>query len=282
VKDYGDLALETLDGEEAEYDRIREALESVPFLSARKMVVLKNASASKEFTENAETLLADLPEITDVVVVEPKLDKRLSYYKYLKKATDFREFGELDERGLARWLVDTSKASGASLSLGDASFLVQRVGTNQQLLASELEKLATYNPKITRETIELLTEPSPQSKIFDLLDAAFAGNHKKALALYQDQRQQNVAAQQIIAMLAWQLHILALAKTASGRSPDAIASEAKISPYVAKKSASAASKLPLAKLKTLVAELATLDRRLKSENLDADEALQHYLLKLAI
>src|SRR5262245_3457600 len=94
--EHSDLGLEKIDGEEAEYDRIREALESLPFLASKKMVVLRSPSSTKEFTENAEKLLKELPETTDLIIVEPKLDKRLSYYKLLKKITDFKEFNEPD------------------------------------------------------------------------------------------------------------------------------------------------------------------------------------------
>jgi DNA polymerase III delta subunit len=145
----------------------------------------------------------------------------------------------------------------------------------------ELDKLLIHNPKITRQTIELLTEPTPQSTIFELLEAAFNGNARRAMALYDEQRAMKVEPQQIIAMIAWQLHIIALVKTAGQRSPDQIAKEAKISPFVVKKTASVARKIPPAEFKLLLQDLLKIDTRLKRESLDADEVLQHYLLQLA-
>jgi len=281
LAEYGDLGLERLNGDEAEYDAIREALQSLPFFAARKMIVLRDASTNKQFVENAETLLDELPETTDVILYEPKLDKRTAYYKFLKKSTDFREFAALDENGLARWLTQTAKEKQGSLSTSDARYLVERVGASQQMLANELDKLLLYAPDITRETIELLTEANPQSTIFELLEAAFAGNVKRALDLYAEQRAQKVEPQQIIAMLAWQLHIVALAKTAGQRSPDVAAKEAKVSPFVFKKSVLIARKLTLVQLKKLVAGLLDIDRRSKRESLDVDEAVQNYLLQIA-
>ncbi len=70
----------------------------------------------------------------------------------------------------------------------DAKYLVMRVGANQQTLSNELAKLLSYDKAITRQTIDLLTEQTPQSTIFELLDAAFAGNSKKAMELYAEQR----------------------------------------------------------------------------------------------
>lgn len=280
VKDQGDLALERLDGEEASLEQIKAALTSLPFLASKKMVVLRAPSVSKQFMEQAEQLLGDVPETTDVVIVEPKLDKRTAYYKFLKKQTDFREFPALDAAGLARWLTEAAKTKQGSLSPADARYLVERVGTDQQLLSNELEKLLLYDVKISRTNIDLLTEPTPQSTIFELLDAAFAGNHQKAAKLYAEQRAMKVEPAQIIAMLTWQLHALALIKTAGDRSVEQIAKEAKINPFVVRKSQGIARRLSLAELKKLIADLLKIDVATKRTSVDADEALQHYLLKL--
>src|SRR4051812_34103675 len=83
VAEYGDMGLERLDGEEAEYARIQEALQSLPFLADKKMVVLTSGSSNKQFAEKAEELLKELPETTELIIVEPKLDKRSGYYKFL-------------------------------------------------------------------------------------------------------------------------------------------------------------------------------------------------------
>ncbi|MGH7236956.1 MAG: DNA polymerase III subunit delta [Candidatus Saccharimonadales bacterium] len=285
---YGDMGLERLDGEEAGFEKIREALQSLPFLASKKLVVLRTPSANKQFVERAENLLKDLPETTDVILVEPKLDKRSSYYKFLKKATDFKEFNALDENGLARWLAETANARGASssssgeqkFSVNDARFLVQRLGTNQELLKNSLDILLLSGDKITRKTIEQMTEPTPQSKVFDLLEAAFNGRTKLALELYDDQRAQKVEPLAIIAMIAWQLKVLATVKAAGQASPAEIAKQSKIKPYVISKNIGLARKLQLSQIKQLVRDLLELDVRLKSESIDADEALRLYLLKL--
>jgi DNA polymerase-3 subunit delta len=279
--EYSAMALERIDGEEADFVRMQEALTSLPFLSSKKMVVLRSPGANKKFSEEAEKLLGEVPETTDVVIVEPKPDKRLGYYKYLKKATDFREFPPLDLNGLAKWLAQAAKEQGGGISPADARYLAERVGMNQQLLANELEKLLIHSPKITRQAIDALTEATPQSTIFQLLEAAFAGDSKRALRLYQEQRAMKVEPPQIVAMLAWQLHVLAVIKTAGPKSPQQIAAEAKISPYVVQKSAGIARKMTLPELKKLIANLLAIDVRSKRESIDPDEALQHYLLSLS-
>lgn len=281
MAEHGDLALERLDGSEAEPERLQEALTSLPFLAARKLVIIRDGAGNKAFAEQAPELLKAVPETTDVVLVEPKLDKRSSYYKYLKAHTDFLECKQLDAGGLASRLVAAAKEQGGSLSSSDARYLIDRVGSDQQLLMSELEKLVLYDPDVSRHSIDLLTEPAPQSTIFQLLDAAFAGNRKHALALYREQRALKVEPQQIVAMLGWQLHVLALLKTAGDRTPDEVAKAAKVSPYTVKKSVTIARRLTRARLTGLIDRLVSIDQGSKRGKLDLDEALQNYILLLA-
>lgn len=275
------MGLERIDGQEVEYEHIREALTTLPFLADSKLIVLRAPSANKQFLESFEQLFSEINETTNVILVEPKLDKRTAYYKYLKKHTEFTEFNELDQHGLSGWLVDEAKARGGSISSSDARYLLERVGASQQVASNELDKLLLNNPVVSRQTIDLLTEATPQSTIFELLEAAFAGRTKQALLLYVEQRALKVEPQQIIAMLAWQLHVLAIIKAAGDRSPETIAKEAKMSPYVIKKSQGIARKLTIARLKELVNELLVIDTRSKRTMLDLDDALELYLLNLA-
>ena len=280
VATHTDMAVERFEGDSADAARMRESANSLPFLTERKLVILDEPSKQKAFAEHLDDALKEIAETTDLVIIEPKLDKRLSYYKTLKKSTDFREFGDLDANGLARWAGEYAKGKGGSLSAGDARLLLDRVGPNQQLLSVEIDKLLTYDLQITKTTIEALTESTPQSTVFELLDAAFAGNTKRAMELYREQRQLRVEPQAIIAMLAWQLHILALVKTAGSRPADSIAQQAKLNPYVVRKTQTLARGKTLEQVKKMIQNLLALDTKLKTDKYDADEALQLYLLNL--
>ncbi len=278
---HGDMGLERLDGEEVDYDRMREAAQSLPFLAPRKLIVLRAPGSNKDFTANFEAFIDGVAETNDVVLVEPKLDKRLGYYKQLKKLTDFQEFAVLDGPALQRYLSEYATEQGGSLASADARLLIDRVGVNQLILQHEVDKLLAYNPKIARASIELLTERTPQSSIFELLDAAFAGRTQRTMTLYDEQRALKVEPQQILAMLIWQLYILSLVKTAGGRNPDVIAKEARLSPFTVRKTAGLAGRITLMRLKMLITELREFDVRLKSEGLDADEVVRYYLLRLS-
>lgn len=280
VAQNGDLALEKLDGEDATTNQMLGALQSLPFLAPAKMVVLNRPGAQKNWAENIADILKQIPETTQAVIIEPKLDKRLGYYKTLKKQAGFKEFSDADAANLPRWASDYAKEQGAELTTADARILVDRVGADQQLLASEIEKLATYSAQINKEAIELLVEPMPRSTVFELLEAAFAGKTARALELYKEQRALKVEPQAIIAMLAWQLHVLAVIAVGDGQSADTIAKIAKLNPFVVRKSQNLARNLGLERIKTLVNDLLEVDLKSKSTNINADEALQLYLITI--
>jgi len=280
VKEHGELALERIDGEEVQPQVIVDALQNLPFLATSKMVVVRGLGQNKQAAENIEQIISAAVYETDLILYEPQMDKRTAYFKTLKSKTQLEEFNELDARGLASWLVDEAAKRGGKLSASDAAYIVERLGANQTLLSNELDKLIAYEPKITLDSIELLTEPLPQSKVFDLLDAAFGGRKTRALQLYEEQRAQKVEPQAILAMIAWQLQLLAVTKYADGRATATIAKDLGMSPYPISKAARLAHSLSDAKLKKMVDFAFNIDWQSKTSTLDLDEALRTYIVSL--
>ena len=280
VAEQGELALERIEAESVDLQAILDAIQSLPFLAARKMVVVRDLSANKPAAEAIEQIISSVEDSTDLIIYEPAPDKRTSYFKVLKSKTELEEFNELDTRSLTNWLADEAKKQGGQLGLADANYLVERIGANQQMLASELGKLLTYDPQVTRANIDLLTEPTPQGKIFELLDAAFGGNKKRALKLYEEQRAQRVEPQAILAMIAWQLQLLALAKYSKDKPATTVAKDAGLNPYPVTKAKNLAAKISKNELNKMVDEALDIDWRGKTTAIDLDEALKTYITTL--
>jgi DNA polymerase III delta subunit len=277
---HSDLALERIDAEEVEAQVILDALNNLPFLATRKMVVVRGLGQNRQATEHVEQIIDSAGEDTDLILYEPLTDKRTAYFKTLKSKTQLEEFNDLDTHGLAKWLAEEAKKRAGSISQGDASYLVERAGTDQALLSNELDKLITYSPNVTRETINLLVDSQPQSKVFDLLDAAFSGKKSRALELYEEQRAQKVEPQAILALITWQLQLLALTKYADGKSAAAIAKDVGMNPYPISKAANLSHKLDEEKFKNMVDFAFEIDVKSKTTPLDLDEALKTYITTL--
>jgi DNA polymerase III delta subunit len=176
--------------------------------------------------------------------------------------------------------VAEAKNQDAKLGLPAANYLVERLGENQQLLFNEVSKLAIYDSNITKTSIDLLTEPTPQSRVFDLLDAAFAGKKQRALDLYADQRAQKVEPQAILAMIGWQLQLLSLVKTSEGRSSSQVAKDNGMNPYPVQKAAGMAQKLSSDELQRLVNQALEIDLKSKTSAVDLDEAIKTYIVTI--
>lgn len=281
-REHGDLALEKLDASEVEYNQILGAIESLPFLATKKMVVAYDVSLNKDAAEKLELLIERAGETTDLVIVESKVDKRSVYYKQLKKLTNFQEYEEMGEAELTAWLVAEAKRAKATLSRSDAAYLVQRVGANQLRLSHELQKLVQYNPSVTKKTIDLLTTENPSSTIFNLIDSVFSGNLKQAFRIYDEQRQQKVEPQAIHGMLVWQMHAVAITVSApSTVNANQIAQDSGMSPYVIQKSQKIARNMGRAKIIEFMKLLRDIDYRGKHEVFDYDEALRYAIISLA-
>ncbi len=274
----GDFGVEKIDAENAEVDFILQSVQSLPFLVPKKLVVVNNVQSNAKLLERLEELVGRAADEVDVVLVGPIFDKRKGSYNFLKKHTSLQEFNELKTYDLPKWAVQTAKEKGVFLSLTDATYMIERVGANQMVLESEIAKMSIGHDQIDRAVINKHTEASPQSTVFEMIDAAFSGNTQKALSLYRDQRAQRVDPHYIVAMLSWQLYNLSLAVFADPKT-EATLTSAGQSPFTARKSLQLANRTSKQQIRKLVRELTDLDVNLKT-NADADSAVELYLIAL--
>ena len=79
-------------------------------------------------------------------------------------------------------------------------------------------------------------------------------------------------------MLGWQLHILALVKSAGNKSAADIASEAKLSPFIVRKTQTIIKRISYAKLQVLIKQTINIDKQLKTSTIDADLAIKNLLI----
>ena len=269
VKEHGQMALDVLETDTLTLNGSIDAVTTVPFLSAKRCVVLRHVSQNKDLASNIEKIVDRIADSTELVIVEGILDSRLNYTKYIKKqADDLQQFDVLDSAALVQWAISFAKQQGATLNRADAQLLIDRVGPNQLLVANELQKLLLVNPEITKELILSFVPASPQSSVFAMLDMVIQGNVAAVSRLYQEQRDQGVEPQAMMGMITWQLYILSVIAAHKEENPDNIAKQAKISPFVVRKNLYLAKKLSKKQI------IALLDVAI-----DADYAIKTYKVK---
>lgn len=278
---HGDMAIEKIYAPDVSYNDIAGALESVSLFVSTKMVVVTDISGNKETVEKISELLKKVDDSTNFVIVESSVDKRSSYYKTLNKLDNFREFSELNEAQLSAWIQDYVTVAGGSISRSDANYLIERVGSNQTLIERELAKLLQFDPNITRKSIEELTDQTPSSTVFNLVDTVFAGNTDRALQLYDEQRAQRVEPQAIYGMLVWQMHIVTICAAAGDKTSDEIARETGLNAYVVGKAQAIARRMGGAKVQQFLKLLRDIEITSKQQTYNLDDALKYAITSLA-
>ncbi|HVI69152.1 MAG TPA: DNA polymerase III subunit delta [Magnetospirillaceae bacterium] len=276
---HGANGVERVDVEGLVPNRLPDLLQGVTLFAPARLVIFKNLSANKPVLEPLADALKKAAADTTVVIADSALDKRTKLYKFLKTDSTFKEFINLSDGQIVRWLEAEATRLGSSLTPADAQLLVARAGRDQWRLASEIQKLANA-PVITTMIIEQLVEPTPEGTAFELLDAALAGD-KAALARHLHALKMQEDPYKLFGLLASQIHTLAVVATAGARHPDIIAQEAGLHPFVVRKTQAIAKRLGPAHIKQLVAHVATCDVQLKSSGADPWDVLHICLYKIA-
>jgi DNA polymerase-3 subunit delta len=96
------------------------------------------------------------------------------------------ELARVADEDAMRWAVATAQASDTKLEADAARELVDALGADMMLIASELEKLLLYTlgrGRITLGDVETMVLAAKQRSLYELTDAISSRNTAKALAL---------------------------------------------------------------------------------------------------
>jgi DNA polymerase-3 subunit delta len=98
------------------------------------------------------------------------------------------ELGRVEEGDAVRWVVDSSAAEGVKLEMDAARELVDALGGDMMLIATEIEKLFLYvgeKKRITLGDVETMVLAAKQRSIYELTDAISSRDRVRALEVLQ-------------------------------------------------------------------------------------------------
>ena len=98
------------------------------------------------------------------------------------------ELARVSDEDAMRWTVATAQEGGARMEPDAARELVDALGADMMLIASEVEKLLLYTlgkGKITLGDVETMVLAAKQRSLYELTDAISSRNRARALALLQ-------------------------------------------------------------------------------------------------
>lgn len=152
---------------------------TLPFLAPRRLIVLKDFHEFSSHNIDALTNYFENPSKTTCMVIlspkPPKSNLNLSHNAY--------EFN-IREYDIPAWVKKFASEKGLKISETAISYLIEAVGINIGLLASEIEKLTLSEIKIIQaQDIISTTGIMREFTSFNLVDALITGQKNKAFRI---------------------------------------------------------------------------------------------------
>jgi DNA polymerase-3 subunit delta len=300
------IALNTtlLDGADVTLPELRNACDTIPFMSERRLVVVhgllsrlvaprtsrkesEQSNWQKSHLEELASYLPQLPETTRLVFVEP--GRLTSNHPILRQAAEdqfsyVRLFAAPQD--LVKWAHRRTIAKGGKLSPQAATALVEAVGADQRILDQEIEKLLAYTNQerpITSDDVSLLVPYAQEAVIFDAVDALGRRDGATAAQLIHNLLDHGNDPLYLFAMIVRQFRLLIQIKELStaGLTPPAIAQEIKLHPFPTRKLYVQARNFTLEQLERVHRHLLEIDVQLKTGKIDRLVALDLLVAGLA-
>ena len=183
--DEGTRQLNAQTFEEADFNTVRAACETLPFFAERRVVIcraLPVEEAAKQFAE----YVSSVPDSTTLIFfVRGKAADNLTIVKALKSAGREVLFAALNPDEAVKWLTQRGKKLNSSISEKNAHYLVSLTGTDMTVLAGEFEKAAGFageGSEVTRAAIDAVVTPSLESDTFRIINLLADGRKEEGFA----------------------------------------------------------------------------------------------------
>ena len=184
------LVVSTHDGEKASFPDVIDDLQTMPFLSQYRLVIINDAD--KFITAYRDKLEAylDKPSATGILMMHVKSfpgNTRLA--KKAAKIGWVCKFEELTEKELPKFVAEYAKNEHKLKIKSDvAQLLIELAGNSSGQLINEIDKLAAFlinsgKKEITEHEIETLVGNNRQYDAFNVIDAISQQNTPLALNL---------------------------------------------------------------------------------------------------
>lgn len=285
-----DMNTVTYDASRSDLLTVLDDARTIPFFSDKKIIIVNHATFLSPTDDTGwdceilDSYLKDPMDSTVLIFVGEfmKLDARKKIVKAMQKTCKVLQYSRLDESSKVNYIRNELKSRNIHIDPKGLQELEKRLPADIQTIKNEISKLELYGGDITLDCInDLITRPLEED-VFILVNAVTKQDLKTALHLWNDLCVLNKDAIYLIALLASQFRFLYQVKTLmmQGYSKNEITSELKAHPYRIQVSMQTCSYLELAYILEILAQLATLDQKLKSGQLDKKLGFELFLMQL--
>ena len=287
-----DFNLDRFDGRQvSDVDIIAQAARTLPMLSEKRLVMVRNAEAILSFAKDRVKPLLDYltdpdPSTVLLFLVRGKIPKAGALTKVLRKVAKVVEFNTLKERDVLPWLKAEAKDKQIQLEHDAAILLVDCLANTLEAHTDALTRLSLFvgeNAPITAAAVSELVAPSRTKSIWEFLDALGDRAPDKALQSVSQLIDQGDAPLQILAMVARLYRQLTIGHTVLSRGGSAkeAAEEARVPSFKARTFAQQCQRYQAEELDRARQVIYELDGRLKSSRIDGRLWLEHGILEMS-
>ncbi len=272
----------------SEIEKVIDALETLPFLSDKRVLVLKDMGLFlKKNATKAEKLLEaieNIPSTTVMIIVENEVDKRAKLYKKLLKDSNTFEFEKQAEEDLVQHIANSLGKDNIKIDKATALHLIYSVGFELEHINNEIAKLSSYlkaDSVVRIEDIDSLCSKSVENRIFELVECMGSSKRQRALALFQDLIVLKEPPARILYMLSRQFRVLLQVKLMQNKNFNRkdIASRLKLPPFVIDKSIRQGNKFTPEQLKKALRECLDIETKIKTGRINSEIGLEMIIIK---
>lgn len=281
------MALYEPKAQDAQISDVLDELRTLPFLTSRRVVLIKDAEPFvKNYADALETYL-DKPSPTGVLVLtQTSWDKRKRLHKKMQKTGGLIEVGKLYSNQLPAYITSYAQQTHAIRLDGQTSrFLVELVGDDPGRLCREMDKLVMYvapRKAVSVNDIESLIGHNRMFNAFDVIDAIISGQTGAAISRIRNMFQADKDAEfTVVGAFGYHFRRLFRAKgmISKGLSPQQAALKIGVK-YKQNEFLQQLNRLSLEQLGWVLSELGQIDFGMKTGQTSAPIAIERLVLKL--
>ncbi|MEA2113401.1 MAG: DNA polymerase III subunit delta [Patescibacteria group bacterium] len=279
------LSFARFEGENLDFDKFKEKVESVSMFSEKKLVILENPFSEKDFPKTFFKYAGKnkLKNNQDVIIVLYQ-EGKLAAAALKRKVNMFEEFVPLKGANLLNWIKKEVTRNNGIIN-GEAVYeLSARVGNNLWQMSGEIDKLISYKKglSITKEDVILLVKSGIDLNIFAAIDALAARNKKSALRFLHQHLNRGENENYLFSMFVYQMRNLLKIKDLmeKGVPFPSLSQKSGLHPFVARKTSQQAGNFNLAQLKRMYHQLLEIETKTKTGQIGILTALDLFVAEI--
>lgn len=279
-----DFNLDVFDGETADADDIVSAANTLPFMSEKRLIVVRNVDRMSAAGLNVlAQYVSDPAEHTCLVLVARKLARNTRLFKAVDAAKGAFEYRAPKRGEYPAEVATMFRERGRSVTPDGAEALVRAVGRDLRRLETEVEKIVAFCGEtlaLTAADVEAVVSRVAPASVFDFTDALGARDVRAALEEMAELLGQGESVLGLHAMAVRQLRSLVSVRALLDRGihAPAIAREVGLPDWQAKKFAQQASRFDAPELARALRAAADSELRMKTSQADARLVLERWVV----